>query len=238
MPRNLGMMLCACAIVLCLFGNPSAQLVEKWDLEHNLGLKSRVADKNEGQLSGTLEGDLDGDGTYETVAYAVRGDEINVEVRNSLKKDMGFSTVLISKYGPSVVGAFLRDVDEDGRDELIFHYEMNSVVYELGSAASGIELSESGVAAKTELAQIDFVPSASTKVISYQIESTGESPVHVDLSIYNVRGQKLITLVSARQSTGSYTADWDAADYPAGVYFCRLETSMGFAQSRKLILLR
>jgi unsaturated rhamnogalacturonyl hydrolase len=71
-------------------------------------------------------------------------------------------------------------------------------------------------------------------VISYQLPVTGE----VELNIYNIRGQKVITLVSGKQVAGCYKVEWDATGFASGVYIYKLETSTGFNQSRKLILLK
>ena len=38
----------------------------------------------------------------------------------------------------------------------------------------------------------------------------------IDLSIYNVTGQKVATLVSGRQSTGSYQVEWNASGMASG----------------------
>jgi hypothetical protein len=70
--------------------------------------------------------------------------------------------------------------------------------------------------------------------ISYQLASLTDT----DLSIYNTLGQKIITLFSGQQPAGMYHVRWDASGLPSGIYYYRLETGSGFAQTRKLILLR
>jgi hypothetical protein len=75
-------------------------------------------------------------------------------------------------------------------------------------------------------------------VIRYSVARTG--PVAV--RIYNVNGALVRTLVDGVQPTGEHTARWNGTDdqgrpLPSGAYFYRLE-SQGFADSRKLILLR
>jgi hypothetical protein len=62
-------------------------------------------------------------------------------------------------------------------------------------------------------------PFNSTTAICYQISAFRQ----VELSIYNLRGQKVASLVSERQPAGYYTIVWDASNFPNGVYFCRLE---------------
>jgi len=71
-------------------------------------------------------------------------------------------------------------------------------------------------------------------IISYQLPAAGK----VELSIYDIRGQKLTTLVNNNQLTGHYKVEWDAAGFASGVYIYTLQTSNGFKKSRKLILLK
>jgi len=71
-------------------------------------------------------------------------------------------------------------------------------------------------------------------IISYQVPLISE----VELSIYNLLGQKITKLVSEKQSAGTYKVEWDATGFASGLYFYRLETDKGFVQSKKLILLK
>ncbi|MFZ5518092.1 MAG: choice-of-anchor Q domain-containing protein [Candidatus Zhuqueibacterota bacterium] len=80
-----------------------------------------------------------------------------------------------------------------------------------------------------------------TTTISYQLPTISQ----VDLSIYNMIGQKVATLVSARQPAGFYNVHWDASAVASGVYLYRLEagdtstgSGQGFVQVKKLILMR
>jgi hypothetical protein len=45
-------------------------------------------------------------------------------------------------------------------------------------------------------------------------------------------------LVSERQEAGEHFVEWDASGFASGVYYYRLETSNGFVQSKKMILLK
>ncbi len=60
----------------------------------------------------------------------------------------------------------------------------------------------------------------------------------VDLSIYNLLGQKVAILVFQKQPAGSYRVEWNAGDFASGVYLYRLQTDAGFVQSRKLVVLK
>ncbi len=74
--------------------------------------------------------------------------------------------------------------------------------------------------------------------ISYQLSALSE----VELSIYNLLGQKVRTLVQARQPAGRYEIAWDGRDEAgrevgSGVYIYRLRAGE-FSQSRKMLLIR
>ena len=70
-------------------------------------------------------------------------------------------------------------------------------------------------------------------VIGYQLPASS----HVDLSIYNLLGQKVATLVSERQSAGAYKVEWDAGKHSSGVYLCRLHAG-SHIQTKKMILIK
>ena len=72
-----------------------------------------------------------------------------------------------------------------------------------------------------------------TTVIPYQLASKS----HVTLTIYNVLGQQVVTLVNSDMKAGRYQARWDAHDMPSGVYIYLLRAG-SFMQSRKLILIK
>jgi hypothetical protein len=72
-----------------------------------------------------------------------------------------------------------------------------------------------------------------TTIIDYELPITN----YVDLSIYNILGEKVVTLVSGRQQAGYYNVDWDASAFPSGIYICRI-TAGTFNDSIKMILLK
>ncbi|NOZ45770.1 MAG: T9SS type A sorting domain-containing protein [Chlorobi bacterium] len=59
----------------------------------------------------------------------------------------------------------------------------------------------------------------------------------VQLSIYNVLGQKVATLVNRNNNPGNYQVNFSADNLPSGVYIYRLAAG-NFVQSRKMILLK
>ena len=70
-------------------------------------------------------------------------------------------------------------------------------------------------------------------IINYEIPISN----YVDLSIYNLLGQKVAILVSERQSAGSYKIEWDASGFASGIYYYKIESEQ-FIDVKKMILLR
>jgi hypothetical protein len=56
-------------------------------------------------------------------------------------------------------------------------------------------------------------------IINYELPITK----YVELSIYNLLGQKVATLVSQKQKAGSHQVEWDASGFGSGVYYYRIE---------------
>lgn len=71
-------------------------------------------------------------------------------------------------------------------------------------------------------------------MINYQLPEISD----VDISVFNLLGQKVATLVSKRQPAGIYQVVWDATGFASGVYLYRIMTDKGFIETKKLILLR
>ena len=72
-----------------------------------------------------------------------------------------------------------------------------------------------------------------TTTIRYDVKETGL----VTLKVFDILGRETTTLVSKKLMPGSYTVAWDAANFPSGVYFCRMEAK-DFTQIRKLLLVK
>lgn len=69
--------------------------------------------------------------------------------------------------------------------------------------------------------------------IRYQISNSK----FVSLKVFDILGKEIEILVNEKQSPGTYEVNWNASQYPSGVYFYRLETE-GFTDTKKMILLK
>jgi len=69
--------------------------------------------------------------------------------------------------------------------------------------------------------------------ISYQLPVTN----YVNLSIYNLLGQKVVTLVSGKQAAGAHQVEWDARGFASGVYYYLLAAG-DFREIKKMVLIK
>jgi len=59
----------------------------------------------------------------------------------------------------------------------------------------------------------------------------------VKLTVYDALGKEVTVLVNQHLGAGSYNADWNASDYPSGIYFYKLEAG-SFVETKKMILIK
>ncbi len=76
-------------------------------------------------------------------------------------------------------------------------------------------------------------------VISFSVL---ESSVNTEISIFNIKGQKVRTLVNAKLSSGFHTLGWDGKNdvgrsVTSGIYFYKMQNA-DYSKTRKMILLK
>jgi hypothetical protein len=117
-------------------------------------------------------------------------------------------------------------------------YATNGSVFFLSFTPSGVPLSIIGGHELTLPSVFHLKPNypnpfnAST-VIPYDLDMDSR----VRINIYNLRGQKIRTLLDVDQRIGRHTVGFDASDLSSGVYFYELQTGRG-AEVKKMLLLK
>ncbi len=76
-------------------------------------------------------------------------------------------------------------------------------------------------------------PFNATTVISYQLKVKSSTTV----TVMDLLGREVAVLVNEEKSAGIYSAQWDAINFPSGVYFYRL-TAEGFSETKRLLLIK
>jgi len=79
--------------------------------------------------------------------------------------------------------------------------------------------------------------------ITYDVGFVDGPQQQVNLSIYNLLGQQVITLVNDQRSIGRHNVKWYGRDksgvsVASGIYFVHMTTSTGKVQTKKVMLLR
>ncbi len=70
-------------------------------------------------------------------------------------------------------------------------------------------------------------------VIIYQLPVSS----FAKLKVYDILGNEIAILVNERQNAGSYSVEFDASNYPSGIYYYKLEAG-SFSEVRKMIFLK
>jgi len=72
-----------------------------------------------------------------------------------------------------------------------------------------------------------------TTVITWKLAVAG----HVDLSVFNILGEKVATLISGYQKSGIHQVEWNASGIASGVYFYRLQ-AVNFRDVKKMVIIK
>jgi len=75
--------------------------------------------------------------------------------------------------------------------------------------------------------------------IKFDIPKSG----FVKLTVYDLLGREITRLVYEQMQPGSYNVDWDASNYPSGVYFYKIivgdnTKNGGYTESKKMVLVK
>jgi hypothetical protein len=76
-------------------------------------------------------------------------------------------------------------------------------------------------------------PGNPTATIRYRIPD----PLHVTITVYDVQGRSIETLVDGAREAGYHKMDWDVSSLPSGVYFCRM-TAGSYISTLKIVVLK
>ncbi len=140
---------------------------------------------------------------------AVNGNGTTTEVRNYTFTDKGLAS--------GTYNYRLKQIDFNGNYE--YHNLSNEVVI--------------GVPSVFDLAQNYPNPFNPSTTINYQISAPGK----VTLSLYDLNGREVKSLVNETKEAGYYSVSLNASDLSSGIYFYTL-TSGNFVQTKKLSLVK
>ena len=97
----------------------------------------------------------------------------------------------------------------------------------------GIEEDKGGSPTDFELGQNYPNPFNNSTEIGFALPAAGD----VELSVYNILGQKIVILASGRFEAGTHKVHWDASSVASGIYYYKLTTSSS-AEVRQMTLIK
>ena len=181
-----------------------------------------VWNKTENHRAQVVLGELDGDGRIS------RFDELYILEKNKRGQLMITWEIFFSGDDRAVLPAAgdvftLKTIKPLRSDDM----------YEFTAIASGIAGDVGSIPRTIELSQNYPNPFNPMTTISYRISRLGP----VELSIFDLLGRKISTLVQSVQAPGRYMMTWDATGLSSGLYFYKLTTD-GAVITRKALLLK
>jgi len=173
--------------------------------------------------------DFDGDGLIDVLS----GDRNGVLIAKGAGDGtfVGSDTIIFQEYYYS---RSTIPVDLDGNDSddiIIARDEGVNVFYNNTIAAAIPQIINTPVS--FDLHQNYPNPFNPLTTIRYQLAQ----PENVKLSVFNLLGQKIATIVNAQQPVGTYTVKFDGRALASGVYFYQITTSLG-KQIRKMHIVK
>ncbi|MDE3056375.1 MAG: T9SS type A sorting domain-containing protein [Bacteroidota bacterium] len=112
-------------------------------------------------------------------------------------------------------------------------------VEKVGETTTGVKRAKDGIPDSYELANNYPNPFNPSTTIGFGVPQSGV----VSVTIYNILGQKVRTLLNGFATAGEHSIVWDGRNdagivVESGVYFYRLETAGGMSLVRKMLLLK
>jgi hypothetical protein len=161
-------------------------------------------------------------------------DNILIEICYNNSRYTWYSRVSASPVYSKMVGAYADLPNGDGCIELVGGYVQSyrANVCFLISPYSGI-VKNLQQPASFNLYQNYPNPFNTTTRIRFDIPKDG----HIDLSVYDIQGKKILCLTKGQYKQGSYSIDFDGSMLSSGFYFYVLRSPYGLI-IRKMILLK
>ncbi len=183
-------------------------------------------------------------------ALAVSSSRINLSWTDNSGNETGFKIDRSTNAGANwnlinTVGMNVTSYSDSGlAHSTIFHYRIyaynqagnsafSNIAFDTTFVPVGIVLNNNELPTEYKLYQNYPNPFNPITKIKFDIVTSEK----VKITIFDILGCELATLVNRELEAGSYKADWNATNYPSGVYFYKLETVM-YNETKRMVILK
>jgi photosystem II stability/assembly factor-like uncharacterized protein len=118
-------------------------------------------------------------------------------------------------------------------EEIGYAFGNGGTILKYNPAVIGINGNQNTVSDQYALHQNYPNPFNPMTKLKFQMSNKG----FVKLTIFDMLGKEIVTLVNEDLNEGTYNFEWNASNYPSGIYFYKLEAGE-FSQSRKMVLIK
>lgn len=177
-------------------------------------------------------------GNYAFVSYYTAGLRI-FDISNPLQISIAAEYDTSPSSGEGFDGAFGVYPFAPSGNIYISDWDNGLFVFSYGdSTPVKVNLPETGLPDRYALHQNYPNPFNPSTTIHYEVPQQ----TFVTIEIYNMLGQKILTLVSDVETAGEHLVEWDGKDdaqkpVPSGIYFYRMNAA-GFSQIKRMTLIR
>ncbi len=173
-----------------------------------------------------LSGDINKNGIVDFFIKETNNSEYS---KFSMKRNQGsFSLSLPLQDYSSVYDIMIQAEDQDGVSGYIPQY-----VEEIDFSTLTSVTKENSLIHGFALQQNYPNPFNPNTTIQYSLAASGP----VNLTIYDLLGRQVAVLLDKAQNAGEYQINWNAAQFPSGVYFYRIKAGSD-VQMRKMVLVK
>lgn len=202
-----------------------------WNVDYTLGLSTQAVD-----YTSCNSDTLTAGGGYFVAAYVdLNGD--SVTVRRGVIGNLGLTQHKRNSYASTGILSPVCAIYKSGSDKysaLAYSgFGPTNVFFNMENLITGITQTGTTIPARYELQQNYPNPFNPMTNVEFAIPQSA----FVKLTVFDILGRVVETLVNEQLSAGTYKADWNAANHPSGVYFYKLQTE-NFSESKRMILVK
>jgi uncharacterized protein (DUF362 family) len=151
----------------------------------------------------------------------------------SVNVQQGLNKLLVKSYQSTGKYTFSLNICEVQSNPLYKGNRILGLKFATAGTVTSVKGTNASVASSFELRNCYPNPFNPATVISYQLLNAGR----VKLSIFDILGREVTTLVNEQKAAGTYTVTWNASGFSSGVYFYRLNFG-NISQVKKMALIK